>query len=75
MSNVQKAIARLPLRKASGLDGLSAEHVKYGGGVLALHLSSLFQAMLRHSVVPRQFKESIIVPIVKEQYSFAVLYA
>ena len=37
VSNVQKAIARLPLRKASGLDGLSAEHVKYGGCVLALH--------------------------------------
>ena len=65
--DVQKAIARLPLRKASGLDGLSAEHIKYGGGVLALHLSALFQAMLRHSVVPRQFKESIIVPIVKDK--------
>ena len=47
-------------RKAAGPDGVMAEHIKCGGVVLLIHLSVLFQAMVRHSFIPEQFIESII---------------
>ena len=67
MSEVNKAIAGLSLKKVVGTDCIAAEHIKYGGGVLALHLSTLFQAMLRHSFVPSEFREAVVIPIVKDR--------
>ena len=62
---VKKAASRLRNRKAVGLDEISAEHIKHGGTGLLIHISIVFQAMLRHGYVPEQWKESVIVPILK----------
>ena len=67
LSEVEKAIGALSLKKAVVTDGVSAEHIRFGGGALSLHLSTLFQAMLRHSFVPKEYKESVVVPIVKDR--------
>ena len=64
---MEKAIGALSLKKAVGTDGVSAEHIRFGGGALSLHLSTLFQAMLRHSFVPKEYKESVVVLIVKDR--------
>ena len=45
VSNVRKAIARLPLRKASGLDGLSAEHASMVVVFWLYTLSSYVEAL------------------------------
>jgi len=38
--------------KLSGYDGIMAEHLKYGGSELYVHLSLLFNAMLKHAFIP-----------------------
>ena len=47
-------------------DDISAEHFLNAPYNLFLILCALFNAMLRHSFVPRQFKHGTIVPIVKD---------
>ena len=64
---VRKATDRLLNRKAPGVDGILVEHIKYGGMILLIHMGVLFQAMLRHSFIPEQFKDSIVVPIMKDR--------
>ena len=41
------------------------EHISFGGDCLAVHLSLLFNAMVRHSFVPAEFFHGIIVPLLK----------
>jgi len=62
---VQDCIGDLKLRKATGHDGISNEQIIYGGSQLAVHLSLLFNAMLRHSCVPNDFRLGIIKPLLK----------
>lgn len=64
---VKKAASKLRNKKAAGLDGISTEHIKHGGTDLLIHISVVFQAMLRHGYVPEQWKESVIVPILKNK--------
>ena len=48
-------------------DGVSAEHLKNGPLILFIKLSSLFNVMLSHSFVPRQFRFGTIIPIIKDK--------
>ena len=52
---LKKAVTQLQNRKAAGADATVAEHIKHGEGILLIHLSFLFQGMLRHSFIPEQF--------------------
>ena len=63
----QESCGKTANRKAVGQDGISAEHIKHGGTDLLIHISIVFQSMLRHGYVPEQWKESIIVPILKDK--------
>jgi len=45
-----------------------AEHLKYGGPELCVHLSLLFNAMLKHSFVPDEFAHGVIIPLLKDKH-------
>ena len=49
------------------MDHVQAEHLKYGGRGLAIHMSVALTAFLRHALVPQQWLKSFIVPIIKDK--------
>jgi len=58
---------RIKSGKAAGIDNLTAEHLFYCHPSIAVHLSNLFNLMLKHGYVPSQLGLSIIVPLVKDK--------
>ena len=51
--------------KAAGMDGLTAEHLKFAPDRLDIHLALIFNSLVRHSFLPDIFMPVRIVPIVK----------
>ena len=64
---VRNIIADPKLAKASGLDALSAEHLQYASDRILVLLSLCFNAMLIHSYVPKTFRDTVLVPIIKDK--------
>ena len=60
-SEVEEAITDLPLGKAGGYDGLTYEHVIYGGQEIIKHLSHLFCLILHLTKVPSAMKRGLEV--------------
>ena len=56
---------RLKPNKACGFDGICAEHVKYGGAILIITLTLLFNIINEKEYVPVNFKRGIQVPLFK----------
>ena len=52
--------------KASDVDHISAEHLKYAGPRLPVLLSLLFSAVLRHGYVPPRLLNIVLIPIIKK---------
>ena len=67
VEDVMKSTASLKLNKSPGHDGVTAEHILYGGHHLQVHLTLLFNAMLRHSYVPHELGRGIIIPLLKDK--------
>ena len=65
---VLDCIQKLRLHKAAGHDNITNEHIIFGGNHLAVHLCLLFNAMLRHSFVPSEFRFGMIKPILKDKH-------
>ena len=65
VEEVSKAISKLPNRKAAGPDGVSSEHLKFGGSLLRTWITQIFNAILLLECVPSSFKEANITPIYK----------
>ena len=61
-------IQSLKLRKAAGHDGVTSEHIAFGGNDLAVHVCLLFNSMLRHSFVPNDFRFGLIRPVLKDKH-------
>ena len=57
----------IPNGKAAGLDGLSAEHIKYAGQVLPVMLSLFVSSVLAHGHIPLSLIKSTVVPIIKDK--------
>jgi len=55
-STGQEIIDSLKPRKSAGHDGITNEHIVFGGPHIVVHLCMLFTAMLRHSFVPSSFQ-------------------
>ena len=53
--------------KSADATGISVEHLHHAPLNFLSRLSLLFNAMLRHSFVPQQFHEGIMIPLVKDQ--------
>ena len=63
---VVDAIFSMKKGKSKDDDGLSAEHFFHAPFSLFQRIQALLNAMLRHGIVPYQFKFGTIVPIVKD---------
>ena len=66
---VESVINRMKLGKAAGLDGLTAEHLRYCSISLPYILAKLFNLMLLVGSVPTEFGQSFTVPILKNNLS------
>ena len=64
-SEVQRVVNRLKSNKAGGFDGICAEHVKYGGYMLIITLTMIFNLINKWEHVPLNFKRGIQVPLFK----------
>ena len=62
---VSKAISKLQNGKAAGPDGVSSEHLKFGGSLLNTWITQIFNAIIFLECVPPSFKEANITPIYK----------
>jgi len=65
---MQDCVNGLSNNKAPGLDGISSEHIKYGGTQLLVHLWLLVNAMIKHSFVPADFCFGMIILLLKDKY-------
>jgi len=69
VTDVSDAISKsLQKGKAPGLDGLVLEHFLYSHPSIYMHLTRLFNLMIKHGVVPNGFGEGLIVPLIKEKF-------
>ena len=66
LENVFDAVLCLKNGKSADDDGISAEHFLYASYNVYVKLMHLFNAMLRHSFVPKQFTFGTIIPILKD---------
>jgi len=62
---IHECVSDLKPHKAAGHDGVYNEHLIFGGPQLEVHLCLLFNAMLRHSYVPNDFRFGVIKPLLK----------
>ena len=62
-----ESIKSLKCGKASGLDGLSAEHLKYADDKLCVLFSIALNAMVIHNFIPETMLDTIIVPLIKDK--------
>lgn len=66
VEEVDKRIKQLKNRKAPGPDGIQNELIKYGGRILCMWLHKLFTIILDSGRVPEEWKESLLIPILKK---------
>ena len=64
--NIIDALSAMKAGKCADEDCISAEHLHYAPLNFLIRLTALFNLMLRHSFVPKQFRSGFIVPIVKD---------
>lgn len=62
---VQAAVQLGKRGKAAGEDGISYEHIAFGGQTLIYILSNLFTAMLKLSYAPDDLKKGVIITLFK----------
>ena len=60
------AIAKMRKGKCPDGDEICAEHFHNAPLILLQRLASLFNSMMRHSFVPKQFRFSFMIPIIKD---------
>ena len=65
--DIKAAIEKLKCNKASGTDGIKAEHYKFAHERLIILMCLLFNASLVHSYLPLDMLDTIITPIVKDK--------
>ena len=63
-----EAISGMKDGKSADDHGISAEHFKNGPMILFVKLTSLFNCMLTHGLVPHQFRYGTITPIIKDKH-------
>jgi len=61
----------LRYNNAAGVDGVVNEHLIFGTNRLVVHQGLLFNAMVRHSFVPRYFCYGTVVPPLKNKHGDA----
>ena len=64
--NIIDALGSMRCNKSADESGITAEHFHYAPLSLLLRFVALFNQMIRHSFVPREFKAGFMIPIVKD---------
>ena len=67
VSEVLDLLRGQPNDKATGMDGLSGESLKFSDPILAVLLSICFTCMFKHCYLPSSMLDSVIVPLVKNR--------
>ncbi len=62
-AEVEKAIARLKCGKAAGMDGITAEMLKYGSDSVVEWMLLICEKAWKKREVPDDWKKAIIVPL------------
>ena len=62
---VIEAIKELGLNKSAGMDGITAEHLKYASKELPYILSMRITSFFSHGYLPESLLSVIIVPVIK----------
>ena len=57
----------LACNKSPGLDGVSAEHVKFAGPKLCVLISIVISSIFTHGFIHRSMMDSVIVPVIKNK--------
>ena len=65
ISEIRLAVKHLKCGKSAGPDGITAEHIKYGGLTVLRWLQKVFNRILSLEDIPPSLKEGIITPIYK----------
>ena len=65
-SEVELAIDKLKSHKSPGIDQILAELIKAGGRIISLEIHKLIISIWKKEKLPKEWKESIIVPIHKK---------
>jgi len=65
IEEVQNICDTLPTKKAPGVDGITYEHIRYGGPACYEILTSLFNGILRYVHIPLQLKEGLLITLHK----------
>ena len=66
IAEVKEALSRMKCRCAAGKDGISAELLIFGGEDVIIALHSLFMEIWSSEQVPKQWVDSVIVPVPKK---------
>lgn len=64
---VTDAIRKLSLGKSCGLDGITAEHLKFASYRIVVLFSLCFTAMLMHGTFPSSMLSVLLVPVVRDK--------
>ena len=65
---LRRCLSKMKLKKCPGFDNVSTEHLIYAGIDLHVHLCLLFNVILNHSYVPREFAYGLIIPSLKDKH-------
>ena len=65
--DVEKALEKVKIGKAPGLDGIVKEHLIYSHPSLIVCLTLLFNMMSLHCFVPDDFGIGVLIPIIKDR--------
>ena len=64
---VRSAIAKLVNNKSCGLDGITAEHLKYADVSIVPLLSMCFTGFFVHGFLPEDMLSVVVVPVIKDK--------
>jgi hypothetical protein len=65
VKEIKKQINRLKAKKAPGWDQVSAEHIKFGGDMVAQVITCIFNYIRETCNVPKHFKKGLKLPLFK----------
>ena len=65
LDEVTNAICSLPHRKAAGPDGIDNEHLIFGGPMVSVCLTLIFNSILLCRYIPECFRHAYVIPILK----------
>ena len=66
IAEVVKSVSKLSSGKAAGLDGVTAENIKFAHPVLFFYILQMFNGFLMHGYLPNEFMSSSLTPTIKD---------